>query len=137
MEGLFTGFNIRYFHYPSFSEHGLNYLVSRRNFCIFHIFCIQLLHNRHSHTIFNTINFILLLLRKSLFLDIYAKLTTKTYHYSVFHPDGITGIIRRCTTNISKRTFNRSTLKLYYSCMSNVKSIITSHNTRIIRKSQP
>ena len=36
--------------------------------------------------------------------------------------------------------FNRNTVKVSYSCMSNVKSIITlitSHNTRIIRKSQP
>ena len=32
--------------------------------------------------------------------------------------------------------FNRDTVKVSYSCMSNVRSIITSHNTRIIRKSQ-
>ena len=31
----------------------------------------------------------------------------------------------------------RNTVKVSYSCMNNVKSIITSHNTRIIRKSQP
>ena len=30
-----------------------------------------------------------------------------------------------------------STVKVSYSCMTNVKLIITSHNTRIIRKSQP
>ena len=35
------------------------------------------------------------------------------------------------------KIFNRNTVKVSYSCMSNVKSIITSHNTRIIRKSQP
>ena len=33
------------------------------------------------------------------------------------------------------KIFNRNTVKVSYSCMSNVKSIITSHNTRIIRKS--
>ena len=33
------------------------------------------------------------------------------------------------------KIFNRNTVKVSYSCMSNVKSIITSHNTRI--KSQP
>ena len=32
---------------------------------------------------------------------------------------------------------NRNTDKVSYSCTSNVKSIITSHNTRIVRKSQP
>ena len=31
------------------------------------------------------------------------------------------------------KIFNRNTVKVSYSCMSNVKSIITSHNTRIIR----
>ena len=35
------------------------------------------------------------------------------------------------------KIFNRNTVKVSYSCMSNVKSIITSHNKRIIRKSQP
>ena len=35
------------------------------------------------------------------------------------------------------KIFNRNTVKVSYSCMNNVKSIITSHNTRIIRKSQP
>ena len=35
------------------------------------------------------------------------------------------------------KIFNKNTVKVSYSCMSNVKSIITSHNTRIIRKSQP
>ena len=35
------------------------------------------------------------------------------------------------------KIFNRNTVKVSYSCMSNVKSIITSHNTRIIRNSQP
>ena len=35
------------------------------------------------------------------------------------------------------KIFNRNTVKVSYSCMSKVKSIITSHNTRIIRKSQP
>ena len=34
------------------------------------------------------------------------------------------------------KIFNRSTVKVSYSCMNNVRSIITSHNTRIIRKSQ-
>ena len=34
------------------------------------------------------------------------------------------------------KIFNRNTVKDSYSCMSNFKSIITSHNTRIIRKSQ-
>ena len=33
------------------------------------------------------------------------------------------------------KIFNRNTVKVSYSCMSNVKSITTSHNTRIIRKS--
>ena len=32
--------------------------------------------------------------------------------------------------------FNRNTVKISYSWMNNVRSIITSHNTRIIRKSQ-
>ena len=35
------------------------------------------------------------------------------------------------------KIFNRNAVKVSYSCMNNVKSIITSHNTRIIRKSQP
>ena len=35
------------------------------------------------------------------------------------------------------KIFNRNTVKVSYSCMSYVKSIITSHNTRIIGKSQP
>ena len=35
------------------------------------------------------------------------------------------------------KIFNRNTVKVSYSCMSNVKSIITSHNSCIIRKSQP
>ena len=35
------------------------------------------------------------------------------------------------------KIFNRNAVKVSYSCMSNGKSIITSHNTRIIRKSQP
>ena len=35
------------------------------------------------------------------------------------------------------KIFNRNTVKICYSCMSNVKSIITSHSTCIIRKSQP
>ena len=35
------------------------------------------------------------------------------------------------------KIFNRNTVKVSYSCMSNVKSIIASHNTRSIRKSQP
>ena len=34
------------------------------------------------------------------------------------------------------KIFNRNTVKVSYSCMSNVRSIITSHNTRIIRRSQ-
>ena len=34
------------------------------------------------------------------------------------------------------KIFNRNTVKVSYSCMNNVRSIITSHNTRIIRKSQ-
>ena len=41
------------------------------------------------------------------------------------------------TGNKLHKIFNRNTVKVSYSCMSNVKSIITSHNTRIIRKSQP
>ena len=35
------------------------------------------------------------------------------------------------------KIFNRNTVKVSYRCMSNVKSIITSHNTCIIKKSQP
>ena len=35
------------------------------------------------------------------------------------------------------KIFNGNTIKVSYSCMSNVKSIITNHNTGIIRKSQP
>ena len=35
------------------------------------------------------------------------------------------------------KIFNRNTVKVSYSCMSNVRSIITSHNTRIIKRSQP
>ena len=35
------------------------------------------------------------------------------------------------------KIFNRNTVKVSYSCMSNVKSTITSHNTRIISKSKP
>ena len=35
------------------------------------------------------------------------------------------------------KIFNRNTVKVSHSCMSNVKAFITSHNTRIIRKSQP
>ena len=34
------------------------------------------------------------------------------------------------------KIFNRNTVKVSYSCMSNIRSIITSHNTRIIRRSQ-
>ena len=34
------------------------------------------------------------------------------------------------------KIFNRNTVKVSYSCMSNVRSIITSHNIRIIRRSQ-
>ena len=34
------------------------------------------------------------------------------------------------------KIFNRNTLKVSYSCMNNVKSIITKHNTHIIRNSQ-
>ena len=34
------------------------------------------------------------------------------------------------------KIFNRNTVKVSYSCMSKVRSIITSHNTRIIRRSQ-
>ena len=34
------------------------------------------------------------------------------------------------------KIFNRNTVKLSYSCMNNVRSIITNHNTCIIRKSQ-
>ena len=35
------------------------------------------------------------------------------------------------------KIFNRNTVKVSYSCMNNVKNIISKHNTRIIRKSQP
>ena len=35
------------------------------------------------------------------------------------------------------KIFNRNTVKVSYSCMNNVRSIITSHNTRIIKRSQP
>ena len=35
------------------------------------------------------------------------------------------------------KIFNRNTFKVSYSCMINVKNIISKHNTRIIRKSQP
>ena len=35
------------------------------------------------------------------------------------------------------KIFNKNIVKVSYSCMSNVKSIITSHNKGIIRKSQP
>ena len=34
------------------------------------------------------------------------------------------------------KIFNRNTVKVSYSCMNNVRSIMTNHNTRIIRKSQ-
>ena len=34
------------------------------------------------------------------------------------------------------KIFNRNIVKVSYSCMSNVRSIITSHNTRIFRRSQ-
>ena len=34
------------------------------------------------------------------------------------------------------KIFNRNTVKVSYSCMNNVRSITTSHNTCIIRKSQ-
>ena len=34
------------------------------------------------------------------------------------------------------KIFNRNIVKVSYSCMNNVWSIITNHNTRIIRKSQ-
>ena len=34
------------------------------------------------------------------------------------------------------KIFSRNTVKVSYSCMSNVRSIITSHNARIIRRSQ-
>ena len=34
------------------------------------------------------------------------------------------------------KIFNRNTVKVSYSCMNNVRSIITNHNTCIIRKSQ-
>ena len=34
------------------------------------------------------------------------------------------------------KIFNRNTVKVRYSCMNNVRSIITNHNTRIIRKGQ-
>ena len=35
------------------------------------------------------------------------------------------------------KIFNRNTVKVSYSCMNNVKNIISKHNTRIIKKSQP
>ena len=35
------------------------------------------------------------------------------------------------------KIFNRNTVKVSYSCMRNVNSVIASLNTRIIRKSQP
>ncbi len=35
------------------------------------------------------------------------------------------------------KIFNRSTVKVGYNCMNNVKSIISKHNIRIIRKSKP
>ncbi len=35
------------------------------------------------------------------------------------------------------KIFNRNTVKVCYSCMNNVKSIISKHNTRITRKSKP
>ena len=35
------------------------------------------------------------------------------------------------------KVFNRNTVKVSYSCMNNVKNIISKHNTRKIRKSQP
>lgn len=35
-----------------------------------------------------------------------------------------------------RKIFNRNTVKLSYSCMNNIKSAITKHNARIIRKSQ-
>ena len=34
------------------------------------------------------------------------------------------------------KIFNRNSVKVKYSCINNVRSIITNHNTRIIRKSQ-
>ena len=49
--------------------------------------------------------------------------------------------VRACThlpvSHNLHRIFNRNTVKVSYNCMSNVKSTITSHITRIIRKSQP
>ena len=35
------------------------------------------------------------------------------------------------------KIFNRNTVKVSYSCMDNVKSIVTKHNARIIRNNQP
>ena len=35
------------------------------------------------------------------------------------------------------KIFNRNTVKVSYSCMNNIKSFITRHNSRIIRKSKP
>ncbi len=35
------------------------------------------------------------------------------------------------------KIFNRNTVKVSYSCMNNVKSIISKHNTRITGKSKP
>ena len=38
-------------------------------------------------------------------------------------------------SNPPHKIFNRNTIKLSYSCMNNVKSIISSHNKSVIRKS--
>jgi len=38
-------------------------------------------------------------------------------------------------SNPLHKIFNRNTLKLSYSCMNNVKSIISSHNKTVISKS--
>ena len=35
------------------------------------------------------------------------------------------------------KIFNRNTVKVSYSCMNSVRSIITNHNVRMIRKNQP
>lgn len=35
------------------------------------------------------------------------------------------------------KIFNRNTVKVSYSCMNNIRSLITKHNTRIISKYQP
>ena len=45
--------------------------------------------------------------------------------------------IFRLTTDKLHKTFNRNTVKVSYSCMNNVKSIITRHNVRISRKNAP